>query len=63
MGERIAEDDDMDESAWIKIGEHSSQDTLKQTAKKLRSKWLGRYDFQICKCQAKKGFELHLRHR
>ncbi len=68
MGEegdkKIAEaDDEVNAATWMKIGEHSNRDTLKQTAKKIRSKWAGRYDFQICPCSDKKGFELRLRHR
>ncbi len=68
MGEegdnKIAEaDDDVNAASWMKIGEHSSRDMLKQTAKKIRSKWAGRYDFRICDSPDKKSFELRLRHR
>ncbi len=50
-------------TSWMKIGESSSQEMLKQTAKKIRSKWAGRYDFEICPCPDKSTYELRLRHR
>ena len=53
---------DMDVN-WIKIGEHENREALVQTAKKIRSKWSGRYDFQISECPLKNAFALHLRHR
>jgi hypothetical protein len=53
----------MNAGTWMKIGEHSSQEALKQTAKKIRSKWAGRYDFEICPCREKEAWELRLRHR
>lgn len=54
----------MDTPTWIKIGEHPSRDVLKEMARKIRSKWLDRYDFLICPVEKdKQGFELRLRHR
>ncbi len=63
MGDDIAKaENKMDAAKWVKIGEHSSRDTLKQAVDKIRAKWVGRYDFRICKSDAD-GFELRLRHR
>ena len=55
--------DDRMEPCWIKIGEATSRDTLKQTISKIRAKWLGRYDFLICRSNDESCFELRLRHR
>ena len=49
--------------SWLKIGEHSSSDALRLTVKKLRAKWVGRYEFQICRSEHADGYELQLRHR
>lgn len=56
-------EEEMNAASWMKIGEHKSRATLQQTAKKIRSKWAGRYDFQICRCPDKSAFELRLKHR
>ena len=54
----------MNATSWIKIGENADLKALKQAAEKIRARWIGRYDFQICECQDKdKGYELRLRHR
>ena len=65
MGEDSAKTEHrMNARTWVKIGEHLDRDTLKQAAEKIRARWAGRYDFDICKCpDARKGFELRLRHR
>lgn len=64
MGDDIAKADNaMNAASWIKIGEHSSRDTLKQAVEKIRAKWVGRYDFRICKATDDTCFELRLRHR
>jgi len=50
--------------SWIKIGEHANRDVLKEMAKKIRAKWVGRYEFQICPLRdGRGGYELQLKHR
>ena len=53
----------MNTSMWIKIGEHPSRGVLREVVRKIRLKWVDRYDFQICERKDSPGFELHLRHR
>jgi len=54
----------IDTAAWVTIGEHLDREALKLAAEKIRARWAGRYDFQICESPCgKDGFELQLRHR
>ncbi len=54
---------DINESGWISIGEHESPAVLNKTLQRIRAKWLDRYELRICpKSSDDESFQLQLKH-
>jgi hypothetical protein len=49
---------------WIKIGQHDERDVLEEIVRKLREKWVNRYEFNIAPVTDDKTemYELRLKH-